>query len=119
MRWPCASRQGTPGSAIQADQELQQPRGARRQLRAAVEVARLSDRVGLGWIGADHSADFTQADPVIHGKYERLNRLAGMGRLEGPDAYIESVAALFELIPDARTEFLYTGTRDRLYGGTP
>ncbi len=35
------------------------------------------------------------------------HRLAGMGRLEGPDAYIESVAALFELIPDARTEFLY------------
>jgi len=35
------------------------------------------------------------------------HRLAGMGRLEGPDAYVESVAALFELIPDARSEFLY------------
>ncbi len=35
------------------------------------------------------------------------HRLAGMGRLEGPDAYIESVAALFELIPDVHTEFLY------------
>jgi hypothetical protein len=34
-------------------------------------------------------------------------RFTGMGRLEGADAYIASVAALLELIPDATEEFLY------------
>jgi ketosteroid isomerase-like protein len=41
-------------------------------------------------------------------------RLAGMGRLEGPEAYIESVAALIELIPDVRTEVLYYAAADEL-----
>jgi hypothetical protein len=35
------------------------------------------------------------------------HRHAGMGRLEGADAYIESVAALHELISDARVDILY------------
>ena len=34
-------------------------------------------------------------------------RRTGLGRLEGADAYVESVAALQELIPDARVDFLY------------
>jgi len=36
------------------------------------------------------------------------HRRAGMGRVEGADNYLESVAALHELIPDARADSLYT-----------
>src|SRR5207249_4189273 len=63
----------------------------------------------------DHDPDRMRAvvadDLVVHD-----HRLAGIGQIEGVDAYLESIAALWELAPDIQHETPWHLAAER-YGG--
>ncbi len=50
------------------------------QARAVVGIAGLADRLGLGWIGMDHSRQSLQADPRHHGQGDLVDHLPRMTR---------------------------------------
>jgi ketosteroid isomerase-like protein len=77
--------------------------GAEGMPQATIEFIRGMNAHDLVRARSGISADFVFDD----------HRRAGTGRLEGADRYLESLSALWELIPDDGTELLYNVAVDR------
>jgi hypothetical protein len=68
----------------------------------------------IEWLRGVNAHDLVRArgamaDDFVLDDYRRT----GMGRLEGADTYIDALVALYELIPDARMDSLYTVAAER------